>query len=55
SLTYYDGPISEVFDDVTKIGVKAFQLNNKLTPDGIVGLHTWSALYSLYSPIENCK
>ncbi|MDD2628385.1 MAG: peptidoglycan-binding protein, partial [Clostridia bacterium] len=42
SLTYYDGPISEVFDDVTKIGVKAFQLNNKLTPDGIVGLHTWS-------------
>lgn len=55
TLTYYNGPISGIFDDVTKIAVKAFQLNNNLTPDGVVGLYTWFILYSLYSPIDNCK
>ena len=50
-LTFYDGPISGTFDARTSDAVKAFQKNNKLTADGIVGRNTWSNLIYLYSPL----
>ena len=53
-LLFYDGNISGNFDSKTQSSVKAFQINNKLTADGIVGRNTWSALVYLYSPLAIC-
>ena len=36
-LGYFEGEVSETFDDATTIAVKAFQKDNKLTADGVVG------------------
>lgn len=54
NLLYYDGNIDGNFGVETQTAVKTFQTNNKLTPDGIVGRDTWSALTSLYSPLAIC-
>ena len=40
---YLEG-ISETFDDIVRTAVIAFQNDNNLTPDGIVGDATWQAL-----------
>ena len=53
-LSYYNGPIDNNFDSETNKAVRAFQNNNKLTVDGIVGRNTWSALVNLYSPLAIC-
>lgn len=54
-LLYYYGNITGIFDKNTDITVKQFQLNNSLTPDGIVGNNTWSKLNILYEPLTNCN
>ena len=53
-LTFYDGPIDGVFGTTTANAVRAFQTNNKLTADGVVGRNTWSALIFLYAPLATC-
>lgn len=55
NLMYYDGEINGTFDTETENAVKAFQINNNLTADGIVGRFTWSALETLYSPLAICN
>lgn len=54
SLLYYTGNIDGNFGATTENAVKRFQTNNRLTPDGIVGRDTWSALDTLYSPLAIC-
>ena len=54
TLMFYDGEITGTFGAQTQTSVKAFQTNNKLTADGIVGRQTWSALIYLYSPLAIC-
>ena len=54
-LTYFLNEINSVFDKNTQIAVKQFQLNNFLTPDGIVGINTWSKINILYEPLTNCE
>ena len=53
-LTFYSGPIDGNFGSSTAAAVRAFQSNNKLTADGIVGRNTWSALIFLYAPLASC-
>lgn len=53
-LTYYNGPIDGNFGASTLAAVRAFQQNNRLTVDGVVGVLTWSALIYLYSPLAIC-
>ena len=53
-LIYYTSSIDGNFGTETENAVKRFQINNKLTADGVVGRDTWSALYSLYSPLAIC-
>lgn len=55
NLLYYTGPIDGNFGSGTQLAVKSFQANNRLTPDGIVGRDTWSALETLYSPMAICE
>ena len=54
-LMYYNGNVNGNFDSATNLAVKSFQINNKLTADGIVGRNTWSALVYLYSPLDICE
>ncbi len=54
-LTFYGGDIDGNFDNDTLLSVMAFQNNNKLSADGIVGKDTWSALIYLYSSLEICS
>ncbi|MBQ4313375.1 MAG: peptidoglycan-binding protein, partial [Clostridia bacterium] len=44
--------ITGVFDGQTENAVRSFQQSEGLTVDGIVGLNTWRALYSIYREIE---
>lgn len=53
-LNYYSGNITGSFNTETENAVKAFQANNKLIADGIVGRNTWNALTYLYSPLAIC-
>lgn len=53
-LMFYDGAIDGKFGTETENAVKAFQANNRLTADGIVGPDTWSALTYLYAPLAIC-
>lgn len=53
-LNYYSGNITGSFNIETENAVKAFQANNKLIADGIVGRNTWNALTFLYSPLAIC-
>ncbi len=55
SLLYYTGQIDGNFGTSTQNAVKRFQTNNRLTPDGIVGRDTWSALSTLYEPLADCN
>ena len=55
TLTFYDSEIDGSFGNKTLESVKAFQINNRLTADGIVGRQTWSSLIYLYSPLAVCK
>ncbi len=54
-LMYFDGTIDNQFGNLTNNAVRAFQSNNKLLVDGIVGRNTWSALINLYSPLSICE
>ena len=45
-LGYYTGPISGNFLGNTRNAVKAFQKQNGLTVDGIVGEATWNAIFN---------
>ena len=44
-LGYFEGEVSETFDDATTIAVKAFQKDNKLTADGVVGDKTLKKIF----------
>ncbi len=54
ALLYYTEEITGEFDLETENAVKRFQVNNKLTADGIVGAKTWSALNTLYGNLADC-
>jgi peptidoglycan hydrolase-like protein with peptidoglycan-binding domain len=41
---YYKGEIDSLYGPATEAAIKAFQVNSGLTPDGIVGDHTWYGL-----------
>ncbi len=43
-LDYYTGELDGVFGNLTDKAVRAFQKDNKLTADGIVGAKTWEKL-----------
>lgn len=45
SAGYGCGSIDGVFGKKTKVAVQAFQLENDLTPDGVVGQKTWAKLW----------
>lgn len=46
-LGYYDGKINGEYDDTTADAVRAFQINNDLTPvDGVAGSKTLKVIYS---------
>lgn len=55
TLLYFTGEPTGFFGNETLEAVKSFQLNNRLTADGIVGKDTWSALTYLYSPLASCN
>ena len=55
TIMFYDGVIDGKFGNKTLESVKNFQINNKLTADGIVGRQTWSSLIYLYSPLAICR
>lgn len=44
-LGYFEGEVSDTFDDATRTAVKAFQKDNKLTADGVVGDKTLKKLF----------
>lgn len=44
-LGYFEGEVSDIFDDATRTAVKAFQKDNKLTADGVVGDKTMKKLF----------
>ena len=54
ALLYYTSSINSNFDTETEIAVKRFQLNNKLTADGIVGTNTWNLINTLYGNLNEC-
>lgn len=53
-LMFFGDDINGYFDENTELSVKAFQTNNKLTVDGVVGKDTWSSLIYLYAPLATC-
>ena len=46
NLKYYTGAISGTYNDATVVAVKAFQLNNGLSSDGVAGTKTYTSLLS---------
>lgn len=54
-LLYYTGAKNGKFDKATQNAVKAFQISNKLKPDGIVGKKTLEALTKLTKSIKDCR
>lgn len=50
NLGYYDGPISGVFGELTQAAVINFQQRNGLSPDGIVGSETFTAIDRAATP-----
>lgn len=51
-LGYYDGPISGVYNSLTKEAVKVFQKKNGLKADGVAGKSTLELLYSSAAKAE---
>jgi len=45
-LKYDVGPVDGVFGPKTEAAVKAFQTDQGLVVDGIVGRNTWKALFN---------
>jgi peptidoglycan hydrolase-like protein with peptidoglycan-binding domain len=43
--------VNGVFDVITEAAVRAFQRDNGLVPDGIVGPRTWATLMIRLAPI----
>ncbi len=54
-LMFYNGNIDGIFGNELLQSVKAFQTNNKLSADGVVGPDTWSSLVYLYTPLAVCE
>lgn len=48
SIGYNPGPIDGIFGPLTQRAVIAFQIDNGLVPDGIVGPNTWAAIDLVY-------
>ncbi|MBQ9288566.1 MAG: peptidoglycan-binding protein [Clostridia bacterium] len=48
-LGYYEGPVSGNFQGKTRNAVKAFQTQNGLAVDGVVGKKTWDLLFNTAS------
>ena len=48
-LGYYEGPVSGNFQGNTRNAVKAFQTQNGLAVDGVVGKKTWDLLFNTAS------
>ena len=53
-ILYYFGDNTGFFGELTENAVKSFQINNRLTSDGIVGKNTWRVLDLLYRPQKDC-
>lgn len=54
-LDYYRGDVTGTFDDATRDAVIAFQRNNHLDSDGVVGKQSWNKLFfdkTVYSAYE---
>ena len=45
-LSYFSGPVNGNFYSQTQAAVKAFQKNNGITQDGVVGATTWNAMFN---------
>ena len=45
-LGYNVGPVDGIFGQKSDAAVKAFQTDQALTVDGIVGPNTWKALFN---------
>ncbi|MFZ5974798.1 MAG: M14 family metallopeptidase [Bacillota bacterium] len=52
-IGYDSGPVDGVFGSQTRQAVIAFQMNNGLTPDGIVGPATWRAFNTILRGYAN--
>ncbi len=50
-LGYYEGPVSGSFQGNTRNAVKAFQTQNGLSVDGVVGKKTWELLFNTASVV----
>lgn len=48
------GPIDGIFGSKTQAAVISFQKSKNLTPDGIVGIQTWTALGKNCTPTVTC-
>lgn len=49
---YYNGALDGKIGPDTRKAIKAFQSDNGLTPDGVVGRETWKKLQAYTSPIK---
>jgi len=52
SAGYYDGALDGKIGPGTRKAIKAFQQDNGLTADGVVGRETWKKLQAYTSPIK---
>lgn len=52
---YYKGELTSHYTDEAVAAVKTFQLDNKLTVDGIIGAQTWQAIGSSFATLPIAK
>lgn len=53
ALRYYTGAITDIHDSATDTVVRAFQADNALSADGIMGDQTWPVLIRAYLGLDN--
>ena len=49
ALGHYSGPITGIYDDITREAVRRFQVAKGVTPSGHVSFNTWNKLNDAYS------